>query len=311
MVLVTRRSCEMPFTVVTLKSVPPSLRGDLTKWMQEIATGVYIGNFNSRIREKLWNRIQANVGEGEATISYYYRNEIGYQFDTINSQKSVVDFDGIPLVLIPNAKISSDNHPKLGYSNAAKSRKIKRYSSYKEPQANSLKPYVVIDIETDGLDEKKNTIIEIGAVKFNGQQVEEFNALIKYEEKLPTAISKLTGISKSLLDQEGRDLKEVLSEFLLFIGNLTLVGYNIHFDIQFINNKLNKFGLPILINKTHDIMRYVKDEKLFLDNYQLQTALKSYGIEDSVPHRALKDARLIYHLSTKVNKFLAKMKEKS
>lgn len=267
MVLVTRRSCEMPFTVVTLKSVPPSLRGDLTKWMQEIATGVYIGNFNSRIREKLWNRIQANVGEGEATISYYYRNEIGYQFDTINSQKSVVDFDGIPLVLIPNPKISSENHPKLGYSNAAKSRKIKRYSSYKEPQANSLKPYVVIDIETDGLDEKKNTIIEIGAVKFNGQQVEEFNSLIKYEEKLPTAISKLTGISKSLLDQEGRDLEEVLSEFLLFIGKLTLVGYNIHFDIQFINNKLNKFGLPILINKTHDIMRYVKDEKLFLDNY--------------------------------------------
>lgn len=49
----------MPFTVVTLKSVPPSLRGDLTKWMQEIATGVYIGNFNSKIREKLWNRIQA------------------------------------------------------------------------------------------------------------------------------------------------------------------------------------------------------------------------------------------------------------
>lgn len=55
--------------VVTLKSVPPSsLRGDLTKWMQEIATGVYIGNFNSKIREKLWNRIQANVGEGEARL---------------------------------------------------------------------------------------------------------------------------------------------------------------------------------------------------------------------------------------------------
>ena len=229
----------MPFTVVTLKSVlPSSLRGDLTKWMQEIATGVYIGNFNSKIREKLWNRIQANVGEGEATISYYYRNEIGYQFDTINSQKSVVDFDGIP-------KITSENHPKLGYSNVAKSRKIKRYSTYREPQANSLKPYIVIDIETDGLDEKKNTIIEIGAVKFNGQQVKEFNALIKYEEKLPTAISKLTEISKSLLDQEVRDLKEVLSEFLSFICDLTLVGYNIHFDIQFINNKLNKFGLPI------------------------------------------------------------------
>ena len=36
----------MPFTVITLTNVPNSLRGDLTRWMQEIATGVYVGNFN-------------------------------------------------------------------------------------------------------------------------------------------------------------------------------------------------------------------------------------------------------------------------
>lgn len=41
----------MPFTVITLKSVPPSLKGDLTRWMQEIDTGVYVGNFNTRIRD--------------------------------------------------------------------------------------------------------------------------------------------------------------------------------------------------------------------------------------------------------------------
>ncbi len=47
----------MVMTVVTLSKVPPSLRGDLTKWMQEIATGVYVGNFNTRVREQLWERI--------------------------------------------------------------------------------------------------------------------------------------------------------------------------------------------------------------------------------------------------------------
>lgn len=60
----------MPFTVITLKKVPPSLRGDLTKWMQEIATGVYVGNFNSKVRENLWKRVIDNVKEGEATICY-------------------------------------------------------------------------------------------------------------------------------------------------------------------------------------------------------------------------------------------------
>lgn len=41
---------KMPLTVITLKNSPPSLRGDLTKWMQEISIGVYVGNFNTKIR---------------------------------------------------------------------------------------------------------------------------------------------------------------------------------------------------------------------------------------------------------------------
>lgn len=60
----------MPFTVITLTNVPPSLKGDLTKWMQEIATGVYIGQMNTRIRDELWKRVIENVGNGEATLSY-------------------------------------------------------------------------------------------------------------------------------------------------------------------------------------------------------------------------------------------------
>ena len=75
----------MPLTVITIKNVPQSLRGDLTKWMQEIATGVYVGNFNVKVRENLWNRVKDSVKCGEATISFSYRNEIGYNFDTINA----------------------------------------------------------------------------------------------------------------------------------------------------------------------------------------------------------------------------------
>lgn len=44
----------MPLTIITISKVKNSLRGDLTKWMQEIDTGVYVGNFNSKVRENLW-----------------------------------------------------------------------------------------------------------------------------------------------------------------------------------------------------------------------------------------------------------------
>ena len=47
----------MAMTVITISNAPMSLRGDLTKWMQEIATGVYIGNLNSRVREEIWERV--------------------------------------------------------------------------------------------------------------------------------------------------------------------------------------------------------------------------------------------------------------
>ena len=58
MALIMIRKIAMPLTVITVKTVPPSLRGDLTKWMQEIATGVYVGNFNSKVREELWERVK-------------------------------------------------------------------------------------------------------------------------------------------------------------------------------------------------------------------------------------------------------------
>ena len=115
----------MPFTVVTLSKVPSSLRGDLTKWLQEVASGVYVGNLNTKVREKLWDRVKDNLKDGEATISYYYRNEIGYKFETINGDREVLDSEGLPLVLIKKEIKEKDKSLKEGFSKAAQFKKIK------------------------------------------------------------------------------------------------------------------------------------------------------------------------------------------
>lgn len=291
----------MPLTVITLKNVPQSLRGDLTKWMQEIATGVYVGNFNTRVREHLWERVRDSVRVGEATLSFSYRNEIGYQFDTINAQRKAIDFDGIPLVLLPVERNKKDNSIQLGFSNAYKGRRIKRFSLYNTKAKK--KSYVVIDIETDGLKEQENSIIEIGALKISDSGIQEFSRLIKYERVLSKNISDLTGITQQMLDNEGIPIIIALKEFLTFIGDLDIVGYNIDFDIRFIHHELKKWEMPLLKNKRYDLLKYVKDEKLFLKNYKLQTVLRDYGIDKDVGHRALLDAKLTYELSIKVNKF--------
>ena len=53
--------------VVTLTDCPPRLRGDLSKWLLEISTGVYVGQLSKRVREELWKRICDNLPRGRAT----------------------------------------------------------------------------------------------------------------------------------------------------------------------------------------------------------------------------------------------------
>ena len=295
----------MPFTVITLKKTPAFLRGDLTKWMQEISTGVYVGNFNSKVREELWQRVIENVKEGEATICYAYRNEIGYEFRTNSKEISIADFDGIPLVMVDHKEnIREANKGQLGYSKASKLRKSHQYQKY-----SGKKPsYVVVDIETDGLDFLKNSIVEIACIKVIDGKLKEFEKAIKLDSKLPENIKKLTGLSDEYLEKNGVDEKQALAEFLEFIGELPVISYGNNFDINFINHALNKNGLQTIKNQTIDLMGCVKKEKRFLENYKLQTVLKSYGIDKKLPHRALADAKLTYELSTKVNILKEKLK---
>ena len=300
----------MPFTVITLSKVPNSLRGDLSKWLQEVATGVYVGNLNTKVREKLWERVKDNLKDGEATISYYYRNEIGYNFETINGIREVIDSEGLPLVLVKKEEKEREKTLKEGFSKAAQFKKIKNIEHSKlkkEAEKEKSKEYVVVDIETDGLDINNNKIIEIGAVKV-GKNREEFQRLIKIQGKLPEEIVRLTTIDDEMLEREGVPIGEALKEFSEFIGEKNLVGYSVNFDIQFLNEALDRENLPKIKNKVHDIMQYVKKENLFLKNYKLKTVLNSYGIEEEVPHRALEDARLEEKLILKVKKLLDTLK---
>lgn len=294
----------MPLTIITLRNTTPSLRGDLSKWMQEIATGVYIGNFNSRVRELLWQRVIENVGNGEATVSYATRNELGYNFKTHNTKRQIIDSDGIPLVMFPNTKGSEEeSQNEIGFSNASKFRKIRKFSNQPVSKHEPTSDYVVVDIETDGLDETISCILEIGAVKITSDKIEEFQKMIRHDRSLPDSTVKLTGITTELLDNEGYDLSTTLEEFMEFVGDRIIVGYNINFDMKFINFSLQQCGLPSMNNRTIDLVPLVKKEMMFLPDYKLGTALEAYGIKGKVKHRALEDAKQTYELSSKLKKF--------
>lgn len=286
--------------VITLTKVPKSLRGDLTKWYQEIQTGVYVGNVSARIRDLLWDRIMKNVGHGEATMAYNANNELGYQFRTTRQDHEVVDFDGIPLMMHLTVSSGAVDH---GFSNAAKFHKAKVMTRNLSHNSSSSKksPLIAIDLETTGLDPTQDEIISIGAVRqLKDNQIDHFYKLIQIDQEIPKNIIKLTNITTETLKLKGVSLSDGLKMLRVFLGSSPIVGYNAHFDEMFLTNGLRKAGQPDLSNQILDLMPIVKKSDKFLDNYRLQTVLDEYGIENKDPHNSLSDADATFKLANKL-----------
>ena len=165
-------------------------------------------------------------------------------------------------------------------------------SSSSKPDLSMLpKQFVVLDIETTGLDSSRDEIIEIGAIKVSLDSDEHptFQVLIKPTKKIPRKITRLTGIKTEMVEIDGSDVETALTEFIDFIGDLELVAYNAPFDMGFLRNAAYKQNLEIK-NKNHCALVAAKKAWPGLKSYKLTELAKSNGRSVEGHHRALQDA---------------------
>ena len=88
--------------LLVVERVPPGLRGELTRWMVELHSGVFVGTLSSLVRERLWSRVIDRVRDGAAILVYSTANEQGFTIRTYGpTSREVVDFDGLLLVRTP------------------------------------------------------------------------------------------------------------------------------------------------------------------------------------------------------------------
>lgn len=124
--------------------------------------------------------------------------------------------------------------------------------------------YVCFDCETTGLNPKKDDIISIGAVIIKDNTIissKKFVKFIKPKTKLQAEAIKVHHIRECDLNN-ANDIDLVIEEFLEFIGNRTLVGYFLEFDISMINKYLKpKLGIT-LPNKTLEVSEIYHDYKI-------------------------------------------------
>lgn len=89
-------------TVLVLIAVAPGLRGHVTRWLIELAPGVFAGNCSARVRERLWDLVSERVGDGQAVLVHRVRNEQGWTVQTAGRERwRPVNLDGLMLIERP------------------------------------------------------------------------------------------------------------------------------------------------------------------------------------------------------------------
>ena len=85
--------------IMILEKVSPSLRGELTRWLIEPHTGVFIGHVSAMVRDRLWEKVCQKVKEGAAMQAWSTNNEQRFTIRTFGgTARTIVDVDGLQLV---------------------------------------------------------------------------------------------------------------------------------------------------------------------------------------------------------------------
>ena len=154
-----------------------------------------------------------------------------------------------------------------------------------------LETFIALDIETTGLDQNLDKIIEISAVKFeNGNEIGTFSKLVNPQRKIPKFIEDLTGINNSDIINKPI-FSEVVDEFLAFVDSNPIVGHNVGFDLSFINNEAKSSILDIKQMYICDTYYLSLSLLYYLESFKLESICVKLNIDITESHRALSDAR--------------------
>jgi DNA polymerase-3 subunit epsilon len=158
--------------------------------------------------------------------------------------------------------------------------------------------FVVLDSETTGLDPKKDSIITIGAVAVENNQVlldDAFEAMLKIA--FNTASVTVHGITRDQA-REGMEEPEALEQFLDYLKDGVIVGHHIMHDVQTFNTAYQRhwgFELKNRSLDTMDLTLHIERDGAFsgqekIRGFSLDNLCTLFGIKAYDRHTAAGDA---------------------
>jgi DNA polymerase III subunit epsilon len=129
--------------------------------------------------------------------------------------------------------------------------------------------FVVVDVETTGLNPVEDRMTEIAMMKMkNGVLLDEFSTLINPLVTIPASITNLTGID-NLMVADAPPAREVVPVITEFLGDAVFVAHNAAFDWGFVS---------------HTVFR---ERQIEISNLQLCTVKLSRKILPHLPSKSL------------------------
>jgi DNA polymerase III subunit epsilon len=166
------------------------------------------------------------------------------------------------------------------------------YKEYLKTFQNKSNRYVVLVTETSGLNPKKDVVLSFGAIGL-------LEDVIKLNDVFEVVILQYkylhdNGLPNDFIIESNQPKMaepQAIEALLKYIGNATLVGHRIHFDIQIINEVLHKMGCGKIKNEALDIeMMHKKLHDITTKQFSLDDLLKHYKVNQNTRNKAIDDA---------------------
>lgn len=154
--------------------------------------------------------------------------------------------------------------------------------------------YIVIDVETSGLNMKKDRLISIGALALVDGRLDfndAFQVVLRQDQVSTHENILIHGIGGSA-QSEGVEPAEALLAFIDYIGKAPLVAYHAFFDQAMIDKAMKEY-LGVTLGQTWidlawvlpDLFPFRTDARVPLDDW-----LTYFRIENILRHNAVSDA---------------------
>ncbi|MEL7431937.1 MAG: DUF3820 family protein [Chlamydiota bacterium] len=150
--------------------------------------------------------------------------------------------------------------------------------------------FVCLDLETTGLDPKKDQIIEVALTLFTfDQTVDSFETLIDPERVIPEESIKIHKIQQEMVAGKPK-IQEVLPKVLKMMKDYVIVGHGIDFDITALHEAAKKHHIP-LPNPNPSRIDTLRMARLYGESpiNSLEKLREHFQIQFEGAHRAMSD----------------------